>query len=68
MNDELLISLAETKSLLKEWTKENPKNQRWATVLTAITKLQVHLAPKAEDHLEVEVELEEDHNETLPKE
>lgn len=68
MEQELLISLAETKSLLKEWCKESPKNQRWLTVLTAITKLQVNLASKGQDHLEIEVELEEDRDETLPKE
>ena len=49
MDQELLISLAETKSLLKEWAKQSPKNQRWLSVVSAITKLQVHLAPKVDN-------------------
>ena len=59
MNDELLISLAETKSLLQAWTKEDPKNLRWGSLLTSIAKLQAHLAPPA-DYIQEEFRSDDD--------
>jgi len=48
MEQELLQALAEAKSYIKEWAKQDKRNARWLTLANDIARLQLELAPKPE--------------------
>lgn len=73
MEQELLQALAEAKSYIKEWAKQDKRNARWLPLANDIARLQLELAPKPEE-MEMKSDMQEldnflkEQDETISKE